>query len=81
MHTLKTGDIVKSLDFNGIDNCYMVGKVISVSEVFGDFRAEFIKRVWDGELDTKFTTDYFTAPLQGNLCTDQDDCPRVVVIG
>ena len=77
---LKVGDIVKSLDFNGVDNCYMVGKVVSVSEQFGDFRAEFIKRVWQGEVDKKFKTDFFTAPLQGNQFMDNANAPRIVVI-
>lgn len=77
---LKVGDIVKSFDFNGVDNCYMVGKVVSVSEQFGDFRAEFIKRVWQGEVDKKFKTDFFTAPLQGNMFTDRASAPRIVVV-
>lgn len=77
---LKVGDIVKSYDFNGIDSCYMVGKVVSVSEQFGDFRAEFIKRVFDNKEDRKFKTDYFTAPLQGEGMFDNPNSPRVVVV-
>lgn len=77
---LKTGDIVKSLDFNGIEDCYMLGKVVSVSKEFGDFRAEFIERVWQGQVDKKFKTDYFTAPLQGNQFMDREDFPRVIVV-
>ena len=42
---MQVGDIVKSLDFNGIDNCYMVGKVVGVYERDGTFRAKFVKRV------------------------------------
>ena len=80
MSEVKVGDIVKSLDFNGIDNCYMVGKVVAV-QFDGVFRAEFIKRVWQGEIDKKFKTDYFSAPLQGNQFMDRDDSPRVIVIG
>jgi hypothetical protein len=78
---LKVGDIVKSNDFNGVDTCYMVGKVVSVSNQFGDFRAKFIKRVWEGKEDRKFKTDYFTAPLQGNMFMDRADAPRITVIG
>jgi hypothetical protein len=74
------GDVVKSMDFNGIDNCYMIGKVVSI-QYDGQFRAKFIKRVWQGVEDKKFKTDYFTAPLQGNLMLDRDDMPRVSVIG
>jgi len=77
---MQVGDIVKSLDFNGIDNCYMVGKVVGV-QYDGLFRAKFIKRVWQGAEDRKFTTDYFTAPQQGEMFMDRDDSPRVTVIG
>ena len=78
---LKIGDIVKSLDFNGIETCYMVGKVVGVFRADGTFRAKMIKRVWQGELDKKFKTDYFTAPLQGNMFLDREDSPRIVVLG
>ncbi len=77
---LKVGDVVKSLDFVGIDNCYMVGQVVGVHGD-GTFRAKFIKRVWQNELDKKFKTDYFTAPQQGEHFMDRDDSPRVIVIG
>jgi hypothetical protein len=77
---MKVGDIVKSLDFVGIDNCYMIGKVVGIQND-GQFRAEFIKRVWEGVEDRKFKTDYFTAPQQGNHFMDRDDQPRVVVLG
>jgi hypothetical protein len=77
---MKVGDIVKSVDFVGIDNCSMIGKVVGI-QFDGQFRAEFIKRVWQGVEDRKFKTDYFTAPLQGEMCMDRDDSPRVVVLG
>ena len=76
---MKVGDIVKSLDFNGIEDCYMVGQVVAVQND-GVFRAKFIKRVWQGLVDNKFKTDYFSAPLQGEQFMDRDDSPRVVVI-
>jgi hypothetical protein len=74
------GDIVKSLDFNGIDNCYMVGEVVGVFKTTGEFRAKFIKRVWEGKIDKKFKTDYFTAPLQGKGIFDNPESPRVMVV-
>jgi len=77
---MKVGDIVKSLDFNGIDSCYYVGKVVSISKMDGTFRAEFIKRVWEGVEDRKFKTDTFVAPLQGNQMFDNDSTPRVIVV-
>ncbi len=76
---MRVGDIIKSLDFNGIDNCYMVGVVVGVHEM-GTFRARFIKRVWEGVEDRKFKTDYFTAPQQGQHMFDNDAMPRVSVI-
>lgn len=76
MSQIKVGDVVKSLDFNGIDDCYMLGRVVSVSKEFGDFRAEFVERVWQGTVDRKFKTDYFTAPLQGNHFMDNDAAPE-----
>lgn len=77
---MQVGDIVKSLDFVGIDNCYMIGKVISISKMDGTFRAQLIKRVFDGVEDRKFKSDTFVAPLQGNHFFDRDDQPRVVVV-
>jgi hypothetical protein len=77
---MKVGDIVKSLDFNGIDNCYMVGVVVGVHEM-GTFRAKFIKRVWEGVEDRKFKTDFFTAPQQGQQMFDRAEFPRVIVVG
>jgi len=77
---MQVGDIVKSLDFVGIDNCYMIGKVISVSKMDGTFRAQLIKRVFDGVESKKFKSDTFVAPLQGNHFMDRDDQPRVIVV-
>ena len=77
----KIGDIVKSLDFNGINDCYMVGKVVGVFRADGTFRAKLISRIWEGTEDRKFETDYFTAPLQGNLLGDNPSSPRVLVLG
>ena len=77
---MQVGDIVKSLDFNGIDNCYLVGKVVGIHHD-GTFRAKFIKRVWEGVEDRKFKTDFFTAPQQGQFFMDRAEFPRVIVVG
>jgi hypothetical protein len=63
---VKIGDVVKSLDFVGINDCYYVGLVVGISKMDGIFRAKTIKRVWQGQLDKKFPSDFFTAPLPGN---------------
>lgn len=77
--TMNIGDIVKSYDFPGNTECYMIGKVVGIHGD-GSFRAEFIKRVWLGQHDKKFKTDYFTAPVQGNAFMDEK-FQRIVVIG
>lgn len=75
---MRVGDIVKSYDFHGITDCYMVGEVVGL-HFDGTFRAKFIKRVWEGVEDRKFKTDYFTAPQQGEMLMD-DRFDRVVVV-
>ena len=77
---MKVGDIVKSLDFPGSHNCYMIGKVTGV-HYDGTFRAKFIKRVWLGNEDRKCKIDYFSAPAQGNHFLDNETDLRVIVIG
>lgn len=78
-NSLKIGDVVKSLDFVGINDCYYVGLVVSISKMDSTFRAKTIKRVWQGEIDKKFPSDFFVAPLQGQLLSD-DRGTRVEVI-
>ena len=68
--TIKVGDVVKSLDFVNVENCYYIGHVVSISEMDGTFRAKTIKRVWQGKMDKKIPSDFFTAPLLGNSFFD-----------
>jgi hypothetical protein len=73
-NTVKVGDVVKSLDFVGINNCYYVGLVLSISEYDGTFRAKTIKRVWEGKtitnLKKNFVSETFVAPLPGESFFD-----------
>jgi hypothetical protein len=71
--TIKVGDVVKSLDFVNMENCYYIGHVVSISEMDGTFRAKTIKRVWMGLTDRKEKSDFFTAPLPGNMLLDEWD--------
>lgn len=79
---MQVGDIVKSYDFHGRTDCYMLGRVVSISKLHGDFRAEYLGRVFAGNVDKKFKTDFFTAPLQGNAMFDEvfPDFQRVEVV-
>ena len=79
MNELKVGSVVKSLDFNGINDCYMVGKVVAIQSD-GGFRARCISRVWQGSIDKKFKPDFFTAPLQGEHFMDSAEFPRIIVL-
>jgi hypothetical protein len=82
---MKKGDIVKSLDFHHIDDCYYLGKVVSVSKIDGTFRAETIERVWQGKVvppkDSMHSSDYFVAPLPGKSFLDGTGYERVRVVG
>ena len=83
-NTVKIGDVVKSLDFVGHNDCYMVGLVTAVLSD-GTFRAKTIKRVWQGKVDKKFSSDTFVAPLPGNhffddLAEQKNVEPRVQVV-
>ena len=52
-NSVKIGDVVKSLDFVGHDDCYMVGLVTAVLSD-GTFRAKTIKRVSLRQVDKRF---------------------------
>ena len=84
-NTVKIGDVVKSLDFVGINDCFYVGLVVGISKMDGTFRAKTIKRVWQGKLDKKFPSDFFTAPLLGNhffddMAEEKGAAPRIQVV-
>jgi hypothetical protein len=84
-NTVKIGDVVKSLDFVGVNDCYYVGVVIGISEMDGTFRARTVQRVWQGNADKKILSDTFVAPLPGNhffddLAKEKNAAPRVQVV-
>jgi hypothetical protein len=63
---VRIGDVVKSLDFVGVNDCYYIGLVTAIHSNDGTFRADTIKRVWMGELDNRFPSATFVAALPGN---------------
>lgn len=83
---VRIGDVVKSLDFVGVNDCYYVGLVVGISEMDGTFRAKTVKRVWQGEVDKKkIYNDFFVAPLPGNhffddLAEQKNAEPRIQVV-
>jgi hypothetical protein len=83
-NTVKIGDVVKSLDFVGVNNCYYVGVVTEILSD-GRFRADTIKRVWKGEPETLVGAEEFFAALPGesffdDLAEEKGVNPRVQVL-
>lgn len=62
---MKIGSIVKALDFPGTSDHYMVGKVVSISEMDSTILCEVIKVVVSGQVRKAKTPDFFVTPLQG----------------
>ena len=85
-NTVKIGDVVKSLDFVGISNCFFVGVVTSVSLDDNTFRARTVKRVWEGVAFSEQSLPInFSAPLPGchffdDLAEEKGTEPRVQVV-
>jgi len=82
--TVKGGDVVKSLDFVGKNDCYRIGLVVAIYKD-GTFCAETVKRVWLNKVDLCFTREEFYAPLPGNhffddLAEQKNVEPRVQVV-
>ncbi len=81
---IKVGDVVKSLDFVGVNDCFYVGLVTEILND-GRFRAKAIKRVWKGEADKRPLADEFFAPLPGHDFFDdmaewKNAAPRIQVV-
>jgi hypothetical protein len=77
---MQVGNVIKSYDFNGVDSCYMIGKIVSISEMDRTVRCEFMARVFDDEEVKKKNPDFFVAPLNGEMFNDKPEFPRLVVI-
>jgi hypothetical protein len=79
-NTVEVGSVVKSLDFPSTTDCYYVGLVTAILSD-GTFRANKIKRVWEGKVEEKFWSDTFVAPLPGQHMFDDEWIePRVQVV-
>jgi len=79
---VRIGDVVKSLDFVGVNDCYYVGLIVGISEMDSTFRAKTVKRVWQGKVEERFWSDTFVAPLPGQHMFDDEwiDEPRIQVL-
>ena len=76
---MKVGSVIKSLDFNGVTDCYMVGRVVDVLDDF--ILCDTVKIVFDGEeLPIKETRRQFRTVKQGLMFMDDPATPRIVVL-
>ncbi len=73
---MQVGEIVKCLDFNESDDCYITGKVVDVYLKEKTFRAEVVSRTWRGQVDHRFKFDYFTAPISSVV--EEKKTPRII---
>lgn len=74
---INVGDVIKSYDFPGMTDCYLIGKVIDVTE--HTITAKIIKAVSENkEYDIGSAT--FKTSVQGSGLLD-DRFERIVVIG
>jgi hypothetical protein len=76
-NTVKVNDVIKSFDFPGRTDCYIVGQVTSVKD--GLIIAKVIRSVSEGK-DYLFPVTEFSTYEQG-LGMFDDSFNRVVVLG
>lgn len=74
------GDIVKSLDFPGMSEHYMIGEVVSVSMMDQSIRCKVLKTVVSG-VTKKSKADFFVTPFVGNHFLDEQFPGRLTLIG
>lgn len=71
------GNIIKSFDFPGNVDNYMIGKVIAIYDDV--LHCECISQVIEGEVSV-FNPPVYNTPMQGSCILD-DKFERVVVLG
>lgn len=76
---MKQGTLIKSFDFPGTTDCYMIGRVV---DVISDFiLCDTVKIVFEGEeCPIKETKKQFRTVVQG-LNFGDDKFQRIVVLG
>lgn len=78
---MKTGDIIKSFDFHGRTDCYMIGEVVGVEDQLVEFKT--IKRVVENRSADTGVGRICKAPMQGYSLFDDmyPDFVRISVVG
>lgn len=74
----KVGDVIRSLDFAGSFDCYMIGLVVDVD---GDLiKCRMISRVWEGVAEKCAPDEKFTTVQEGSHMFDKKYPGRITVL-
>jgi len=67
MNEFEVGQTIKSLDFPGRTDCYIIGKIIGIDESKGLYECEVIEAISEGEIyefpQPRFYTPYTPHPF------------------
>jgi hypothetical protein len=75
--SIKIGSTIKSYDFNGNTECFIVGEVQSIDDDF--YYCSVIKTVFDSK-EIKIKSPTFRCLKQGLLMNDSDSFPRITLL-
>ena len=80
MSTLQIGSIIKSYDFNGVKDCYMMGEVTSIKGNL--ITCTTLKRVYVGvSHEVSDVNSEFHTVTQGSHFMDSSETPRIEIVG
>lgn len=77
---VKVGDVIKSLDFAGTEDCYMIGKVVAILYSGEVYRCKAIAKVWEGNAKIVSNVHDFEVPCEGLQMLDERFPGRITVI-
>jgi len=77
---MQVGSIIKSLDFPGMSEHYMIGTVVAVYDRDQTIRCEVIKVVRDGKVVKNPKVDFFTTQTEGNHFLDASFPGRLTIL-
>ena len=77
---MQVGSIIKSLDFPGMDQHYMIGRVVSMSKMDSTIRCKVLKVVRDGAIVKTPRVNFFVTPIFGNHFLDASFPGRLTIL-
>jgi hypothetical protein len=74
---MKIGSLIKSYDFNGVTDTYMIGRVVDIMDVY--ILCDTVEIVWEGvSVPIKESRRQFRTVKQGAHMFDNPKAPRIV---